>query len=139
MARSAMNKTSKAIKAIGDPKVNDALYSINTLIGNVQHECVKGMTESIAEVANEKVTHLAVSVRNSLEDHKTFVDRIHKENDERMTMAMIDVESHFLNHAALINTVQSRTAKLVDIKPVVNQTTRLVFECGPDVSTPIEL
>ena len=115
MASSATNRASKAVKAIEDAKVRDAMNNSVNLIGNAQHDCIKAMTGSIQEVTTENVTHQALSIRNSVEDYQAFVGRVHKENEERMTLAISDVETRFPNHASLINMLQSRTTKIVDI------------------------
>ena len=126
MASAAQSKAAKAIKAVCDSKTKDALYAIITMIGNVQHESVKAMAESMDRVATEKVTHLSVSVLNDLERHKKIVDTNNTIHDERMTLAMSEVETKFYNHAMLVRTVQARSEKLVELMESIDADVRLL-------------
>ena len=126
MASAAQSKAAKAIKAVSDPKIKEAMYAIITMIGNVQHESVKAMAESMDGVAREKVTHLSVSVHNELERHKEFVETNNTIHDERMTLAMSEVETKFCNHAMLIRPLQARSEKLVELIESIDADLRLI-------------
>jgi hypothetical protein len=126
MATTAQGKAAKAIKAVGDTKTKDALYAIVTMIGNVQHESVKAMAQSLDRLATEKMTHLSVDVLNRLERHKEFVESNNKIQEERMTLAMSEIETKFYNHAMLIRTVQARSEKLVELMESIDVEIRTI-------------
>ena len=126
MASAAQNKAAKAIKAVSDPKTKEALYPIIIMIGNTQHESVKAMTESLDRVATEKVTHVSVSLLNSMERHKKIVDTNNTIHDERMTLAMSEIETKFYNHAMLIRPLQARSEKLVELIESTDNEVKLI-------------
>ena len=126
MASAAQSKAAKAIKAVSDPKVKDAMYAIITMIGNVQHESVKAMSESMDGVSKDNVTHLSVSIYNEVERYKKYLETNNIIHDERMTLAMSEVETKFFNHATLIRPLHARSEKLVELVESIDADLRLI-------------